>query len=268
MSTRVVRLPFGGGRIILDRNPNGSAYTPAAAVFGTNLKAEHRSRRGQVLDTRDLGSGLVTHMGVHLLAQDSQALVSGTVSQALAALKYHGTGTGTTAAAASDYKLETAIGSTATADSTHTRGDSTPNATFVTVGTVAYTGGSAVTEWGLFNGTTLSATTGTPFTAGSGATWTSTGTALSANAFQGYVLCPGSTTVHALIYTNTTSAFTLDSATPWFANSNAAAGSTPGTTEAYAVRPCMFDHKVFSAINVINGDTITFTYTLTLTSGG
>jgi hypothetical protein len=33
-------------------------------------------------------------------------------------------------------------------------------------------------------------------------------------------------------------------------------------------RPVMWDHKVFSAINVVNGDSIQFTYTLTISSGG
>ena len=45
-------------------------------------------------------------------------------------------------------------------------------------------------------------------------------------------------------------------------------GSTPGSTEAYTLRPVMWDHKVFSAINVVNGDSIQFTYTLTISSGG
>jgi hypothetical protein len=33
-------------------------------------------------------------------------------------------------------------------------------------------------------------------------------------------------------------------------------------------RPVMWDHKVFSAINVNNGDSIQFTYLLTINSGG
>jgi hypothetical protein len=45
-------------------------------------------------------------------------------------------------------------------------------------------------------------------------------------------------------------------------------GSTPGGTEAYTLRPVMWDHKVFSAINVGSGDSIQFTYTLTISSGG
>ena len=42
----------------------------------------------------------------------------------------------------------------------------------------------------------------------------------------------------------------------------------PGSTEAYALRPLMWDHKVFSAINVVNTDSIQFTYSLTISSGG
>lgn len=133
----------------------------------------------------DLGSGLVTHAGVRLLSQDT-AITAGTAT--LAAMKNHGSGTGTTAAAATDTALQTAIGTTATAG-TNTNADASPNATVTSTATVSYSGTAAVTEWGLFNQTTLSGAT-------------------------------------------------------------------------------MWDHKVFSAVNVVSGDSIAFTYTLTINSGG
>lgn len=180
----VLRLPVVGGRLVYVPGP-GEAAMPGSAVFSTHLHAIHRSRRGQVLDIRDLGDGLVTHAGVRLLSQDT-AVTAGTAT--LAAMKYAGTGTGTTAATALDTALTTAIGTTATAG-TNTNADASPNATVTNVTTVPYTASYAVTEWGLFNSGTLSGAT-------------------------------------------------------------------------------MFDHRVFAAINVVSGDSIQFTYTLTLNSGG
>lgn len=133
----------------------------------------------------DLGSGLVTHAGVRLLSQDT-AVSAGAAT--LNVMKNHGTGTGTTAAAALDTALQTAIGTTATAGS-NVNADASPNATVTSTCTVTYGGSFAVTEWGLFNSTTL-------------------------------------------------------------------AGAT------------MWDHKVFTAVGVASGDSIAFTYTLTINSGG
>jgi hypothetical protein len=75
---------------------------------------------------------------------------------------------------------------------------------------------------------------------------------------------------HGLITSNSTSILTLSfsAAIGWMVTSTGVVGSTPGATEAYTLRPVMWDHKVFSAINVANGDSIQFTYTLTINSGG
>lgn len=48
----------------------------------------------------------------------------------------------------------------------------------------------------------------------------------------------------------------------------AAAITEFGLFTALAVGPTLWDHKVFAAINVANGDSIAFTYTLTVTAGG
>jgi hypothetical protein len=200
------KLPLlGRFGITHDRNGSGMA---GQAVFHTNLSVKVIDKDGNERKVRnyfgktkidrffnaliyrnktelDLGSGLVTTAGVRLLSQDT-AVTAGTA--ALAAFKNHGSGTGTTAATVADTALQTAIGTTATAG-TNTNALASPNATVTSTATVNYATTAAVTEWGLFNQTTLSGAT-------------------------------------------------------------------------------MWDHKIFSAINVANGDSIQFTYTLTLTSGG
>lgn len=193
---------------ILRGDWHGTAETKAAMVFQTNLKLKVYDKDGNEKRVRDyfghnrmqklwysllyrnkteldLGSGLVTHAGVRLMSQDT-AITAGTAT--LAAMKNHGSGTGTTAATSTDTALQTAIGTTATAG-TNSNADASPNATVTSTCTVTYSGTAAVTEWGLFNSTTLSGAT-------------------------------------------------------------------------------MWDHKVFTAVNVVNGDSIAFTYTLTINSGG
>lgn len=183
MQPRIFRLPRRLGALILHPD-RGEGRLVAEAVFATKLGAVVRRADGRV-ERHDLGSGLVTHAGVRLLSQDT-AVTAGTAT--LAAMKYHGSGTGTTAATATDTALQTAIGTTATAG-TNSNADASPNATVQSQGTVSYGASAAVTEWGLFNQATLSGAT-------------------------------------------------------------------------------MFDHRVFAAINVANGDAITFTWTITLNSGG
>jgi hypothetical protein len=203
MTSKILRLPkIGRVGLIHEKSGNGTAIGKMA--FDTNLSAVVL-RNGKPLSAKesmsfwarfwgnvdanspviDLGSGLVTHAGVRLLSQDT-AISAGAAT--LDVMKYHGSGTGTTAATATDTALQTAIGTTATSG-TNTNADASPNATVQAQATIAYGGTSAVTEWGLFNQATLSGAT-------------------------------------------------------------------------------MWDHKVFSAINVASGDSIQFTYTLTINSGG
>jgi hypothetical protein len=69
-----------------------------------------------------------------------------------------------------------------------------------------------------------------------------------------------------LITSNTTSVVTVPA---WYKVSDGtAAGTTPANTDTMVTRPVLWDHKVFSAINVISGDSIQFTYVLTVVSGG
>ena len=248
----------------------------ARNVFHTNLKAT-LIRDGKVQGTKDLGSGAITHIGTLAIANSfNVANPSGAASTMLALANFHATGTGATAAAATDFKLQTVS----------TQGGQTPVAgtqtlvqpsalgtnsqQYRTVATINYTGTEAVTEWALFNGGTLTATTGSPFTATTASTGTVTGTPLTASSStvrgqQLNVVEAGTTTSYGLVLSNTTSVFTFGN---WYNSATGAAGTTPGATEAYTIRPCMLDRKVFSAINVVNGDSIQFTYTLTIQSGG
>lgn len=300
MKSKSIKVPRLG-RIQLNHEKSGEGSGLLAATgFDTNLSVQVL-RDGKPLAAKevmslwgrfwgnikgndtiiDLGSGLVTNIGVSALANEAITLASpsGARINTLFLSNFHATGTGTTAAAATDFKLQTVstqggqtpVAGTQSIDTTSTI--AVPK--YKTVATISYTGSEAVTEWGLFTNGTLSTTTGTPFTAATATTFTATGTPFTASSstvqgLQQQIVTPGTTTVLGLIQSNTTSVGTLfnNGTTGWFTQAAQTAGSTPGATEAYTLRPIMWDHKVFSAINVASGDSIQFTYTLTINSGG
>lgn len=226
----------------------------------------------------DLGSGLVTNVGVLALANDwNLAAPSGAAINTFKLANYHVSGTGTTAAAATDIKLQT---QSANGGQTPVAGaQSTVSAAnlqkYQTIATIAYTGTEAVTEWGLLCGTiggAISGTTGTPFTAGSATTGTVTATPLTASTstVQGqqqtiFENTGNATPSWGLVTSNTTSVVTVPA---WYKVADGTAGANPANTNTYVIRPVMWDHKVFSAINVVNGDSIQYTYVLTDNSGG
>lgn len=226
----------------------------------------------------NLGSGLVTNVGVLALANDPfLAGPSGAPISTLKLANYHVTGTGATAAATTDIKLQ----------AQSTNGGQTPVAgaqslisaanlqKWQTIATISYTGTEAVTEWGLLCGTiggAISATTGTPFTAGTAASGTVTATPLTASSstVQGqqqtiFENTGNATPSWGLVTSNTTAVVTVPA---WYKVSDGTAGATPANGNAYTIRPVLWDRKVFSAINVVSGDSIQFTYTCTNTSGG
>jgi hypothetical protein len=265
---KVLRTPFG--RLILSKDRGDSALL-ASDYFATNLGAVHRDGDGVVKDEYDLGSGLVTNVGVLAMANDFAWSAQLNLST-LGLANQHATGTGATAAAATDFKLQTVStnGGQNPVAGTQTLVPSGTAPAYRTVATISYTGVEAVTEWGLHSLSTLSATTGTPFTATTATSGTVTGTPLTASSAtvrgqQQMIVIPGTTAVWGLVTANSTSVLTIPA---WYNQSNGAAGSTPGATEAFTLRPVMWDHKVFSAINVASGDSIQFTYTLTINSGG
>lgn len=181
-----VRLPFRKGRLLWLPEDMGEALRPGALLFNGHLGAKIYGPNGELINELDLGSGLVTTAGVNYLAGD---FAGG--SQDITTFNYHDSGTGTTAAVIGDTALQTAAGPTTRA----TGVQSNPTApVYRSVGTIAYTGTLAITEWGLFT------------------------------------------------------------------QASRAGGSPTGGT--------MWDHRVFSAINVVNGDSIEFTYNLTCNAGG
>lgn len=139
--------------------------------------------------------GLVTDTGVFALTTEFSSAQSG--SNALAAFKFHASGTSNTAPTAGDTllgaELSNGAGAPATrpaaSSQTATGSSSTTPATFVSVGTIPYTGTASIVEWGLFNISTINAVS-------------------------------------------------------------------------------MWDHRTFSVISVVSGDSIQFTYTLSAASGG
>lgn len=183
--TRAVRIPFTKGRLLWLPSDAGEAVRPDGLYRGRLMFNGHLAARrftSERIDEFDLGSGLVTDDGVEYLVDH---WVVGTLT--LNDFKYHDSGTGTTAAAVTDAALETAAGPTTRA--TGSLAEVAANQVR-TVGTIAYTGTLAITEWGLFH------------------------------------------------------------------------DATRGATDY------LWDRRVFTAINVGNGDSIEFTYTLTVNSGG
>lgn len=292
MKTKSLKIP-GVGRVQLAHEPSGEGSGLLGVTgFDTNLTAQI-TRQGETLKANkvmsrwgrfwgnikgedtliNLGSGLVTNVGVLAMANEyAWANPGGTINTILGLSNYHATGTGTTAAAATDLQLQTVSthGGQTPATGTQSLVSAANSQAYKTVGTLSYNGTEAVTEWGLFTNSTLSSTTGSPFTATTATGFTATGTPFTASSStvageQFQVVFPGTTTVWGLVLSNTTSAGTIPA---WYKVADGTAGSTPGATETYTLRPVMWDHKVFSALNVVSGDSITFTYTLTINSGG
>lgn len=248
---RILRV--GPMALVKDR---GSALNPAGQVFDTHLAAAH-IRDGKVINTRDLGSGLVTNAGVNRMAEDWFWANGSTTLEAELNMA---SGTGATAAAVGDTGLGTAISASAVAGAQSTV---QPNILQV-VGTISYTGTAAVTEWGLFDQATISGasnSTGTSTAVGT-SSMTDSGKSWTTNQWAGYTVTTGS--VMALVLSNTGTVLTIGS---WRTPSTNALPSNP-STGTYAILSTMWDRKVFSAINVINGDSVSFTYQLSCTSGG
>lgn len=108
-------------------------------IYKTNLSAVV-IRNGEIVEERNLGSGLVTNAGVNLLAADWQ--------NATATLKlsnYHDSGTGTTAPTVADTIMQTPTGNARVAGT-----QSNTTNVYKTVATLPYAAPFAITEWGLF----------------------------------------------------------------------------------------------------------------------
>lgn len=271
-----IRCP-GGVRFHAGFERHGALWLPGGIAYGTNLLAVHRDPRGRLIKEYDLGSGLVTNIGVDLMANDFTIAGAPTLKE----MNFHGCGTGTTAAAAADYYLQTATAAASLTGSTNgyftgTQSFVSPNI-YKTAATFTYAASVAVTEWALlmsnaanFTGTATS--TGNNTLTNTGAAFTTTGNALSGWAVEASATAVNTptTTAWGLVLSNTATVLTIagpSASSAWLTLANASAAVPSGTT-AYVVYPGMWDHKQFAAINVNSGDTIAFTYQLTINSGG
>lgn len=270
---KIIDLPFDLGRLGIAYEKQGNALTLGGMSFGTQLQARRLDGDGKLVEEYDLGSGLVTNIGVLALANDMNwASPSAAAVNLFKLLRFHASGTGVAAAATSDYKLQTPSGfggqTPVAGTQVFTPADNLQK--IVSVATIAYTGVEAVTEWGWFNAAALTAATGSPFTATSATGGTVTAAPLTASSTivqgqQQFVVETTTTPRIGLITNNTTSVITIPN---WLLSTTGASATNPGATEAYSLRPVMWDHKVFAAINVVSGDSIQFTYSLTISSGG
>jgi hypothetical protein len=291
MDSKIVRLPRMLNRLGLPRQfaivPDGEAGDakrfPGGMDWGSHLYAKH-FRGDRLIEDRYLGSGLVTHVGTLALANDFQwPMPSTAAATTIKLMNFHASGIGVTGAAATDFRLGSLAAPTTTTAVTGTQSIIQPASLGTTaqlyqsVATISYGSTLAITEWGLHSAAALTASTGTPFTAATATTATVTGTPLTASStsIQGHtqlIVVPGTTTVWGLVFSNSTSVFTFRAATAttggWYTQAAGAAGSTPGATEAYTILPVLWDRKQFAAINVVSGDSIQFTYQLTVQSGG
>lgn len=289
----------------LVRDPGGSAsHMAGIGAFGSNLSAsvirdgrkltQKEMKDAGIIDkvrpwhrsdtSIDFGSGKVTEALVIALAKDWIGTTNNKAAPILTQLSRMYSGTGTTAEQSYDYGLQTPI-NIASGAITPTLAvvASSNNASLQWVGTVAYTGTSAVTEWGLFNAavsgsqynTATDSFTATTITPTTNPVWTT-------NQWAGYIIVSGASSGTAnqtgaynaaFVESNTGTALTVaqasnDGISYWSVGSLAGAGSTPAGNTRFDIWPLMADHKTFAAINVVNGDSIQFTYTLTLQSGG
>ncbi len=275
----LVRVP-GIGRLMFTKDTFGSARIFADQVFATRLVAYHYDGDGKLIGQHDLGSGVVTNVGTFAMCNDFGWSASLNLST-LGTQNFVATGTGATAATINDFRCQTLASPTTTTGVTGTQSLVAPT-TFVgpvspifkNVATVNYISTLAITEWGLHSLATLSSSTGTPFTATTTSTWQDTGSAQTASSatvrgLQQTIILPGTTTVLGLNLSNTTHVGTIASSatTGWYTQATQANGSPPGATEAFTVIQVMWDHKVFAAINVNNGDSIQFTYSLSVNGG-
>jgi hypothetical protein len=147
----IVNLPFFGRcGLVFDRHGCAERF-PGGLEFGSNLTAT-LIRKGKIEGTVDLGSGLVTNIGVLAMANDfAWAAPSGSSLATLKLSNNHATGTGATAAAATDFKLQTVStnGGQTPVAGTQTLVSAANSQIYRTAATIAYTGSEAVTEWGL-----------------------------------------------------------------------------------------------------------------------
>jgi hypothetical protein len=269
---RTGRIP-GLGRIAFTRDP-GEAELFSKHYLATKLRAIIREPDGRLVEEHDLGSGLVTNVGVLALANDWKVPgVSAAPANLFANLKFGAWGTGSTAAATTNIKLETPAAPNATEategiQTVTTNGEGKPK--FVLTTKITAESSISITEFGVFTKKKLSSTTGTPLTAKSATSGTVTGTPLTASSTTvlgetlQILFATASENIWGLVTSNTTSVVTVPA---WYKESNGTV-LEPSATSAFTLRPIMFDRRVFTSIGVESGNTIEFPWELEIKSGG
>lgn len=255
-----------------------SQFRPKAAPIG-HLEIREYDRYGVPKAYRSY-YGTVTNIGTDSMANDNGWWVTSNVpNNTLFTEKDCQTGTGATAAAATDIALQTPDSVTPVAG-TQTYSLLPNGANYKLVCTLAYSGTEAVTEWGLLNSTTASTSfttsaVGTNNTAVfAAATFTASSTTVQGE--QQFTADDTTNPCYGFITSNSTTTLTvgnLGSGTDQWYNTGATttcntSGHTfPQSGDTVKVLAELFDHQVFAALNVINGDSIQFTFTLSLPSG-
>jgi hypothetical protein len=275
------------GRFAFTRDP-GEAGLFMSQMISTHLGAIHRgpaySKRGQmrqgvILDEFDLGSGLVTNIGVTALANDSNWQTEAAEPiNTLNVCKYINWGTGATAAAQTDYQLQTPSENESgkkenvAATSSVLKWSATGNAKIIITGKLEanLAGPTAITEWGLFSTKNLlgasTESEKSTVTSLEGKAAAFTASATKTRGEQNKVIwAEKSEEVYGLITASSTTLLTIPG---WVKAKAAELGTTPEAKAKFKILPVMWDHRVFSAINVEKGNTIEFPYELEIKGGG
>lgn len=282
---KLYELRFGKfGRFAWTRDP-GEAWQASRAHLQTRLTACKFDGDGQFVDEYDLGSGNVQTNFVMGLMQDYVGTTSNHAAPLLAnqgAGYYMYTGTGGTANTY-DYQLGTTdnIGSSAITPTYSQIANLTAgtDAQLQLIGTVAYTGTEAVTEWGWFNtnkqGLQVNCNGANTWNSQgqASATWSATLGAAGNLQAGSVVVIGGSVGMFIISNGSGTSGTAIGAVSPTTAfyalTSGGGVGTTPYTNyNPVGIYPMMLDHKTFSTINVVNGDSIQFTYKLRIAAGG
>lgn len=271
------------GRFAYTRDP-GEAKMFMSRMISTHLGAIVRQPDGKVVDEFDLGSGVVTNIGVTALANDSNWVAeTAEPLNTLNVCKYVNWGTGVTAAATTDWKLQTQAENEAgkkeavAASSSVLKFLATGNAKIIVTATLEanLAGPTAITEWGLFSSKKTEGLAAAKAATATSATSLTDSGALGGAPAESKAKARGATneviwaekteSVYGLITKNKTTEVTIPG---WVKNATAEAGTTPEATTKYIIYPVMWDHRVFSAINVEKGNKIEFPYELEIKSGG
>lgn len=275
------RLPFGKGRLLYTRD-QGSALRLANEQFQTHLSAVHRDGDGRLIESYDLGSGTVTNVGTLSFAADfAFAAPSGAAINTLRTANFHAVGTGSNVSSVLNVALQTLAAPTTTTAVTGvqsliagaTGGDAASVMVYQSVATTNFVGSAAISEWGLFSNATLSSTLGSPWTSGTATSGTATGTPFTASTTtvqgqQAFVFQDNTAAspFWGMCTSNSTSVINVPA---WYIVATGGVSSVnPVNADTYTVLPVLLDRQQFAAINVVSGDSVSWTFKLQIVAGG